>query len=109
MVFPRATLDAINLRHAQQLSGLNVRPGREPPPGSDLPPNYLQSLFDWIEANSGALQAARDARTLFVSSVESLSHIDHHFAIECSSPSPDSPNWNSFFFALIESDAVYLR
>lgn len=28
---------------------------------------------------------------------------------ECKSAAPDSPNWDTVFFSLVESSAVYLR
>ncbi|KAK7056331.1 hypothetical protein VNI00_002884 [Paramarasmius palmivorus] len=76
--------------HARQLAHLHLPPGgiREPP-DSDTGALTLEDILEWIKDHPQAVREAKDA--------------------QCTSPSPDSPNWNSIFFALIESSAVGLR
>ena len=107
---PRATIDDIELLHAKQLANFTPREATELPPGSEPPQNYLRNTLDWIEANPKALQAARDARKIaFMHCLMTSPRLRIFFPAECSSESPASPNWNTVFFALVESSAVYNR
>ncbi|TFK79925.1 alpha/beta-hydrolase [Polyporus arcularius HHB13444] len=85
---PKAVLDDIHLSHAKQLAQFEVPRSRNAPL-EDAPPTLFGDTINWINANKAAVQAAQ--------------------AAQCTSPSPDSPNWDTVFFSLMESDAVYLR
>ncbi|KAI0336207.1 alpha/beta-hydrolase [Cubamyces sp. BRFM 1775] len=78
----------INLSHVRQLAQMEVPPPTDTP--KDIPPPLLpETAIDWINANKSAILAAQDS--------------------QCSSTSPDRPNWDAVLFALVESSAMYLR
>ncbi|KAI0666297.1 hypothetical protein C8Q78DRAFT_984796 [Trametes maxima] len=78
----------IRLLHVKQLSQLEIPPPQDIP--RELPPPYvLTDTLDWVHANPKALKAAQET--------------------QCSSASPDNPNWDAVFFSLVESSAMYLR
>ncbi|THH30609.1 hypothetical protein EUX98_g3569 [Antrodiella citrinella] len=79
---------SIKLAHARQLAGQEIPPAQHIPEEVP-PPDMLKSAIDWIKANPGALKAAQNT--------------------QCTSESPDKPNWDAVFFSLMESSAMYLR
>ncbi|ESK86271.1 lipase precursor [Moniliophthora roreri MCA 2997] len=90
MALSRTILRNIRDSHARQLAHFEL-PNERMPPGKTPPDSYLtlEDTIDWIKANPGALQAAKDA--------------------QCTSQSPSSPNWNTVFFTLVESAGVSFR
>uniref|UniRef100_A0A0W0F800 Fungal lipase-type domain-containing protein n=1 Tax=Moniliophthora roreri TaxID=221103 RepID=A0A0W0F800_MONRR len=90
MALSRTILRNIRDSHARQLAHFEL-PNERMPPGKIPPDSYLtlEDTIDWIKANPGALQAAKDA--------------------QCTSQSPSSPNWNTVFFTLVESAGVSFR
>ncbi len=102
----KVLLHDIHLSHAKQLAQFEVPRSRNAPQ-EDAPPTLFADTINWIKANKAAVQAAQAARQcapLILVAVVILT-----FATECRSPNPNSPNWDTVFFSLMESDAVYLR
>ncbi|KAK7030278.1 hypothetical protein VNI00_014295 [Paramarasmius palmivorus] len=94
MLLSQPVLQGIRDAHARQLAHFSPRsdkkPGKTPTdsdPDSDVV--TLEDILQWINDHPEAIRAAKDA--------------------QCTSQSPDTPNWNTIFFAFIESTAVYFR
>ncbi|KAI0828147.1 hypothetical protein BC628DRAFT_1417727 [Trametes gibbosa] len=94
------TTNEIRRVHAQQLAGLGIgaplsapEGPTQPKDGDDMPPltpnQLLPVILGWINDNRAAVDAATNA--------------------QATSPSPDAPNWDTIFVALVESIAMYLR
>ncbi|KAJ7865413.1 hypothetical protein B0H13DRAFT_1637090 [Mycena leptocephala] len=89
MPLSQIAIDSIQKGHAFQLAQFEDPDVAGEPPDTGMPDDYLQNIRDWVSSNPNAIAAAQ--------------------ASECTSPAPDSPNWNTVLFALVESAAVYLR
>ena len=107
MALPIALRRNIHLSHAKQLAQLQL-PLERDIHREDPPSGFLDTVKGWINDNAGAVRAAQEARQCFLP-LWKCRRSFYLVLTECTSPAPDSPNWDTVFFSLMESSAMYLR
>ena len=107
MTLPVALRRNIHLSHARQLAQLQL-PLEQDIYREEPPSGLLDTVTSWVKDNPEAVRAAQESRQCFLP-VQMYRCSPQLVIIECTSPAPDSPNWDTVFFTLMESSAMYLR